>query len=170
MPRFEIDPTASLMSVDGRSSLHPIHAETSGLQGWIDAEVLGGGTGQVEVDAGRLEIPLTQLFSGNRLYDAELHRRIDIRRYPTVTAVLSDWQPTGRPGSYRVRGDICFRGVTRGVEDDMALSVEDDHTVVLDGARVFDIRDFGMDPPRLLTMRVFPEVTIGVAVVGRRIG
>jgi hypothetical protein len=48
--------------------------------------------------------------------------------------------------------------------------VEDDHTVLLDGTRVFDIRDFGMEPPRLLTVRVYPEVTIRVVVVGRRVG
>jgi hypothetical protein len=66
-----------------------------------------------------------------------------------------------------VNGAVTFRGVTRDVEDNMSLSVEDDRTVVLDGARLFDIRDYGMDPPRLLTLRVYPEVTIRVALVGR---
>ena len=169
MPRFEFDPTASLMTLDGRSNVHAIHAETNGLMGWIQAEVVTE-TGQVEVEAGTLEIPFTRLSSGNALYDVELRRRIDIRRYPTAAAVLSDWQPTAKAGSYRVGGQVSFRGLTRAVEGDMSLSVEDDCTLVLDGARLFDIRDFGMEPPRLLSVRVHPEVTIQVAVVGRRIG
>ena len=154
------------MSFAGRSSLHPIHAETRGLSGWIRSDV-GSGSGEVRVEAGQLEIPLASLSSQNALYDSELRRRIDIRRHPTANAELSDWQPTERPGSYRVRGDVTFRGVTVDVEDEITVSVQDDETVLLDGSRVFDIRDFGMEPPRLLALRVHPEVTIRIALVAR---
>jgi polyisoprenoid-binding protein YceI len=166
MPRFEFDPTASLMSLEGRSTLHLIHAEAVGLTGWIEANIALD-TGQAAVQSGRLRVPLTELSSGNALYDAELRRRLDVRRYPEATGMMSDWQPTGRPGTYRVKGDVTLRGVTRSVEDDMSLSMEDDRTVILSGTRVFDVRDFGMDPPRLLAVRVHPEVTISVALVGR---
>jgi|HubBroStandDraft_1064217.scaffolds.fasta_scaffold132639_2 polyisoprenoid-binding protein YceI len=166
MPRFEFDPTVSLMSVDGRSTLHPIHAEAAGLTGWIEADIALD-TGQAAVHAGRFEIPLVGLSSGNVLYDAELRRRLDIRRYPEAAGVVSDWQPTSHPGAYRVKGDVTFRGVTRSVEDDMSLSKEDERTVILSGTRIFDIRQFGMNPPRLLAVRVYPEVTISIALVGR---
>jgi hypothetical protein len=59
------------------------------------------------------------------------------------------------------------RGTTRVTEDEMWLSVEDERTVILNGTHLFDIRDFNIDPPRLLTVRVQPEVTIAVALVGR---
>lgn len=166
---YEFDPSASLMALDGRSSVHPIHAETGGVRGWIRGRV-GPGAGEAELDAGEVEIPLGALSGANALYDAELRRRIDVRRYPTAVGVLSDWQPTAEPGSFRVRGDVTFRGVTRTVENVMSLAVEDDRTVVLNGTCAFDIRDFGMTPPRLLTLRVFPEVTIRVAMIGRRVG
>jgi polyisoprenoid-binding protein YceI len=161
-----IDPEASLMSLDGRSTLHLIHAETSGLTGWIDSD-LAREPGRTTVHAGKLVIPLSQLSSGNALYDAELRRRVDTRRYPTATAELSGWQPTSTPGSYRVTGNITVRGTTRVTEDEMWLSVEDERTVILNGTHLFDIRDFNIDPPRLLTVRVQPEVTIAVALVGR---
>jgi polyisoprenoid-binding protein YceI len=166
MPRFEFDPTASLMSLDGRSTLHPIHAETAGPTGWIEADIALD-TGQAAVHAGCLQIPLAGLSSGNALYDAELRRRLDVRRYPEATGVMSDWQPSGQPGTYRVKGDVTFRGVTRTVEDDMSLSAEDNRTVILSGTRIFDVRHFGMNPPRLLAVRVYPEVTISVSLVGR---
>jgi len=166
MSRFEFDPTASLMSVDGRSTLHPIHAEATGITGWIKADITPD-TGQAAVHAGRFDIPLAGLSSGNVLYDAELRRRLDIRRYPEATGVVSDWQPTSQTGTYRVKGDVTFRGVTRNVEDDMCLSTEDDRTVILSGTRIFDVRQFGMNPPRLLAVRVHPDVTISIALVGR---
>ena len=166
MRRFEIDPNASLMSLEGRSTLHLINAETSGLTGWIDIEVLREGA-QIRVLAGTLVIPLGQLSSGNKFYDTELRRRLDIRRYPTATAELSEWQPTSTPGSYRVKGVVTVRGTARVTDGTMRLSVEDDRTVILNGAHLFDIRDFRIDPPRLLAVSVKPEVTISVALVGR---
>jgi len=154
------------MSLEGRSTLHPIYAEASGVEGWIRAE-LGPTSGEAMVEDGELVIPLGALSAGNPLYDAELHRRVDIRRYPTATGTLMAWEPTTEKGTYLVSGEVSFRGVTREAESHMRLSVEDDRTVVLDGSRLFDIRDFGMVPPRLLAVRVHPEVTIHVAVVAR---
>jgi polyisoprenoid-binding protein YceI len=166
MSKFDFDPTASMMSLDGRSTLHPIHAETNGLTGWIQAD-LAFTTGEVKVHSGQLCIPLIGLTSEHTLYDAELHRRLDVRRYPEATGVMSDWQPTDREGTYRVTGDVTVRGVTCNVVDDMSLSAEDSRTVILSGTRCFDVRDFGMDPPHLLLVRVHPVVTISVALVGR---
>lgn len=163
---YEFDPRASLLSLDGRSTVHPIHAETDGLAGWIRGRLAD--TGQATIEAGRIEIPLTSLSSANALYDAELRRRIDVRRYPTALGVLSEWLPTPDPGTYRVRGAITFRGVTRTVESTMTLTVEQADTVVLSGSCALDIRDYGMTPPRLLALRVYPEVTVRVAIVGRR--
>jgi polyisoprenoid-binding protein YceI len=166
MRRFDIDPEASLMSLDGRSTVHLIHAESGGLTGWIETDVVPE-TRQTIVHGGKLVIPLGQLASGKTLYDTELRRRLDTRRYPTATAVLSEWQPTSTPGSYRVKGDVTVRGVTCATEGEMWLSVEDERTVILNGEHLFDIRDFKIVPPHLLTMTVQPEVTITVALVGR---
>lgn len=155
------------MSLDGRSSVHPIHAETDGLVGWIRGR-LAPGTGEATIEAGQVEIPLGALSSANVLYDAELRRRIDVRRYPTALGVLSEWRPTPEQGTYRVRGTVTFRGVPRTVESTMTLAVETDGTVMLRGSCVLDIRDYGMTPPRLLALRVYPEVTVHVAITGHR--
>jgi len=167
MQRFEVDTTTSLMSFEARSTVHPVHAQTSGLEGWFEGDLIAGEA--PTICAGYLEIPLAPLASGNALYDAELRRRIDIHRHPTLRAELSDWVPNGTDVTYRVLGDVTFRGVTRAEEGQMALLIQDERTVMLEGARVFDIRDYGMESPRLLSLRVYPEVTIRVAIVGRRV-
>ena len=38
----------------------------------------------------------------------------------------------------------------------------------LQGASVFDIREFGMEPPRILMLKVAPNVTVTVDIVARK--
>ena len=52
-------------------------------------------------------------------------------------------------------GDLTFRGVTRQYEDEMTLEATDG-IVILAGEKTFDVRDFGMEPPRILLLKVEP--------------
>jgi polyisoprenoid-binding protein YceI len=166
MVKFAIDPDRSKVWISAQSSLHPIHAETMGLEGWFEAEVLGGGRiNPTVVPHARLELPVEMLTSGNALYDREMRRRVDARRFPRITGELTSMKEASGEGRYIVGGDLTFRGVTRSFEDEMTLSMPNEHALCLDGERVFDIRDFGMEPPRILTLRVHPEVTVKVAIV-----
>ena len=47
----------------------------------------------------------------------------------------------------------------------MTVELPDDRTISMSGQSVFDIRDFGMDPPRILMLKVQPEVTVRVEIV-----
>ena len=77
MVKFFIDPNRSKVWIDARSSLHPIHSETGGLEGWFQAELLGGGRLNPTVTPrARLELPVERLSSGNPLYDREMRRRV----------------------------------------------------------------------------------------------
>jgi hypothetical protein len=67
-----------------------------------------------------------------------------------------------------VTGDLAFRGVVRRCDDEMTISVVDDRTLRLEGRSTFDIRDFGMDPPRILMLRVHPEVAVRIEIVAER--
>jgi polyisoprenoid-binding protein YceI len=113
---------------------------------------------------GELTLPVARLSSGNRLEDRELHKRIDERRFPTINGVLTKMEQIDG-NQYRVSGNLAFRGVTRRVEDEMTVDVVDDRTVQLDGQATFDVRDFGMEPPRILMLRVEPDVVVRVVIV-----
>ena len=69
---------------------------------------------------------------------------------------------------YRVGGDLVFRGVSQPCEDELTLEVLDDRTVRIEGGSTFDIRDFGMQPPRILMLRVHPEVAVRVELIAER--
>ncbi len=66
--------------------------------------------------------------------------------------------------SYRISGDVAFRGVSRHHEDLMQIRRVDERTVVLTGSSRFDIRQYGMQPPRVLMLRVEPEVEVRVEI------
>lgn len=171
MANFRIDAARSRVWIDARSSLHPIHSETSGLNGWIEAEVLGGGRlDPSAIPRARMELPVELLSSGNVLYDREMRRRVNARRHPVITGHLKTMSETRVAGRYRVGGEVSFRGITRDYEDEMTMTMPDPETLYLEGERQFDIRDFGMEPPRILTLRVHPEVAVKVAIVAVRQG
>jgi polyisoprenoid-binding protein YceI len=152
--------------IDARSNVHPIHSETGGLEGYVELEM--GSDGALDAEAapsGQVHLPVSRLSSGNRMEDREMQRRIDARRYPTIDGALRSMVPDGEGGSYRVAGDVTFRGVMRQYEDQMTLHAVDDRTIRLAGTSRFDIRDFGMEPPRVLILRVEPEVDVRVEIL-----
>ena len=40
--------------------------------------------------------------------------------------------------------------------------------MILAGETTFDMRDFGMEPPRILMLRVEPDVTVRVTIVAEK--
>ncbi|MEP7201827.1 MAG: YceI family protein [Ilumatobacteraceae bacterium] len=168
MSRFRILPTRSRVWIEARSNVHPIHTEATGLEGWLDLEI---DDGQINVDQtllGHLEFPVTNLKSGNGFEDKEMQRRIEARRHPTIHGDLKVMKETNEPLTYVVGGDLTFRGVTRSYEDEMIVQLAGDNTLNLSGLAVFDIRDFGMEPPRILMLKVQPEVTVRVEIIAEK--
>ena len=170
MSRFRIVPALSRVWIEARSTLHPIRTETSGLEGWVELELGRGGRLDVAAAPGaHLEFRVDRLTSGNPFEDRELRRRIDARRFPTITGDMTSIEPAGEGGRYRVAGDLTFRGVTRPYEDEMTVEASDG-TVILAGEKTFDVRDFGMEPPRILLLKVEPKVSVKVAITAEKEG
>jgi polyisoprenoid-binding protein YceI len=169
MSRFRILPERSRVWIDATSSVHPIHSETSEVEGWWEAEMEDGGRidGQ-SPPRGYLELAVGRLTSGNALLDREMRRRIDARRHPVISGELTELQAIPTNGNHLARGDVTFRGVTRPVDGELKVSLDDERTVRIAGERVFDIRDFGLEPPKLLMLRVHPEVSVRINVVAER--
>jgi polyisoprenoid-binding protein YceI len=166
--RYSFDPMRSCVWVSGRSSLHPINTETRGITGWFEAS--GRDDGSLDLDlpiAGELQVAVEKLTSGNQLYDHELRRRIDAKRYPLIEGRVTKISADGAHPRYSVAGDILFHGKTRSFEHRMDIELRD-HEVSLTGDYVFDIREFGMKPPSMLMIRVYPEIAVRVELYGTR--
>jgi hypothetical protein len=167
--RYRIVPERSRVWIDARSSVHPIHSSTDGLEGFIELDPLaGGGIELATPPAGHLALPVSRLSSGNVLEDRELRNRVDAKRFPTIHGTITHAARIDGTDRYRVGGDLAFRGVTQPCEDELRLAVVDDRTVRIEGSSTFDIRDFGMQPPRILMLRVHPQVTVRVELIAQR--
>lgn len=166
MTRYVIDPTSSTVLVAARSSMGPIVFEARENRGHIDAEVVDG---QVLADPGpaaELHVGLATLRSGNDLYDAELRRRIDARRFPECHLSLRDASSiTGT--RFAVRGDMSFHGVERSTSGTVEVEAASDERLVITGAKQFDIRDFDIPAPGILMVKIYPEVEVQVFLDAR---
>ena len=164
MAQFRIVPERSKVFIEASSSVHPIHGEAAGLEGSINADFDGDGLDLSSQPEMSIELPVERLKSGNRLEDAEMMRRIDARRYPTIRGVVRDIKPQGDDGRYVLTGDLSFHGVTQTIDGEVTISRPDDNTLVIEGAREFDIRDFNVSPPKILMIKVHPEVKVRIRV------
>jgi polyisoprenoid-binding protein YceI len=168
VPLYRIAPERSQVWIEARSSLHPIHGEGRGLEGSIEAEVIDGRLDLNGVPKIRLQLPVESLKSGKSMEDAEMMRRIDARRYPTIRGEVVEIKQSA-DGRYQVRGDLTFHGITKTVDGEVSISVPDgDGTIVFEGEQTFDIRDFGVTPPKILMLKVHPDVKVRVRVVAEQ--
>ncbi len=162
MPTYQIVPERSMVWIDAKSSLHPIEGEATGMAGTIEVDLVDG---QLRLTDARLELPVSELNSGNPLYDRELLRRLDARRFPRIRGEVREVSPGGRPGRYKVRGELTCRGVSRLIDGEVSVRAPNDRSVQVEGEQVFDIREFGIEPPRLLGLRVHPDVRVRIQLV-----
>ena len=161
MARYRIVPERSTVSIDARSNVHPIHSSTDGLEGFVDLEVGAGRAGRPGGQAGgpavagrstgfrRAIASRTGSCSGGSTPGAIRRSRACWRRSSSASSDCS----------YRVSGRVTFRGSgarSSGRDDDPATSTTTPSTLA--GQSRFDIRDFGMEPPRFLMLKVDPQV------------
>ena len=166
--RYSFDSDRSCIWVRGRSSLHPINSETRGITGYFEAATTeAGALDLAQPVSGELALAVERLTSGNQLYDRELRRRIDAARYPTIRGILTGVAQQGSHPTYLVSGDVSFHGKSRSFTHEMVIEVQGE-AVLLHGSYEFDIREFGMKPPSMLMVRVYPEINVRVELHGTR--
>jgi PadR family transcriptional regulator PadR len=147
--RFRLVPERSVVLIEVRSTVGPLRFGTIGLRGFVDGTIRG-----------RLDIDVADLSSGNSVYDAELRRRIDVRRFPTAAVELHGCRDGGMPGLYRLEGELTFHGVTRPVGGTVKLETITEHRLLVTGEQAFDIRDFAIPSPTALMLRIYPDVRV----------
>ncbi len=167
MSTYRLDPGSCRVWFDGRTNLHPVHGEASGLEGSIEAAVSDGKLDLSTPPQAHVELSIDRLRAGNPMIDREMQRRLEVRRYPRAIGELREVSESGSRG-YRVVGELTLHGVSRRLEVDVDVDIPDDDTLRVSGEHEIDIRDFGIDPPRLAFLKAEPGVHFGVEVVARR--
>jgi poly-beta-hydroxybutyrate-responsive repressor len=162
--RFRVIPERSVVMIDARSSVGPITFGATGVSGVIEVGLSGHRVCHDPPPTAHLDIEVERLRSGNSLYDAELLRRVDARRHPVVTLDLQGCTALGSSGRYQLHGEVAFHGVSRPLNGTVAVAMSSDHTLVVRGEQVVDIRDFGIVSPTVLMLRIYPDVAVSLQI------
>jgi PadR family transcriptional regulator PadR len=162
--RFRLVPERSVVLIEVRSTVGPISFGALGITGSVLADIAGGAVLHGTQPAADIEIGVQGLRSGNRVYDAELLRRIDARRFPIASLVLRECTPIGAGNRYRLAGELTFHGVTRPAQGTVSVAVSSNRRLVITGEQVFDIRDFDVSSPTVLMLRIYPDVRVRLHV------
>jgi polyisoprenoid-binding protein YceI len=164
---YRFVPDESRVWVDARSSVHKIHSTADGIGGFVELDFVDGdGVDPTKPPAGQLSLPVRRLTSGNSLEDRELQKFVDVARYPTIDGVLTALERV-EGERYRISGDLALGGVSRPCQALVRITPVDDRTIRLEGQSTFDIRDFGLQPPRILMLRVEPTVVVRIKLIAR---
>ncbi|HLX04899.1 MAG TPA: YceI family protein [Candidatus Binatus sp.] len=160
MARYRVVPDRSKIWADARSSLHPISLETTGLEGFLDMTIVDGHLDTNAPVSGSVELDASLLKTGNGLYDRELERKLEMRKYPRVRGRVISAKALDSGATYRVQGELSLRGQTSAVQGDVQMRIVDATTVEFQGEQTIDIRNFGLEPPKFLVLKVYPDVKL----------
>lgn len=157
---FDVVPGRSVVLVKARSNVGPISFATTDVAGKITTVVHDGTFDTDAILEARLEVKLDTLASGNSLYDAEIRRRIDARRYPSAVIELRSAARIGATNRYELSGEIDLHGLTRTIAGTVTADFSQPGSVVVRGEHMFDIRDFQLEVPATLMLKIYPDVWV----------
>ncbi|MGH9054623.1 MAG: helix-turn-helix transcriptional regulator [Acidimicrobiales bacterium] len=158
--RFQLLPDRSVVLIEVRSTVGPLSFGSIGLTGTICAAIAGGVLRTDLPPSAHIQVDVAGLRSGNTVYDAELLRRIEARRFPSATVDLRGCETSGPGSLYRLAGELTFHGVTRPAQGTVRVEEASDLHLVVTGEQVFDIRDFAVPSPTVLMLRIYPDVRV----------
>ena len=166
---FQAVPERSALLIRVRSNVGPIDFGATGLEGTVEVAVLGSHVVASERIAARFELRVDTLTSGNPLYDAELLRRIDARRFPVAAVELDGAESLGADRRFRVDGPVTFHGVTRTLSGVVAVVTASPERIVVRGEEAVDIRDFDVASPTMLMLKIYPDVRVHLQLEATRV-
>jgi len=157
--------------IEVRSSLGPVAFSTDGLSGWLEVCLRDGLVTREATPLAHLEVRVNDLRSGNSMFDRELLRRADARRFPLVVAELGSLEHMGEGNCYRVWGDVSFHGAVSRLEGVITATVTDPpvgqrpsraraRSIIVTGEQMMDVRDFELSVPAMPMFKIYPDVRV----------
>lgn len=162
MAKFTWTPD-SVVELEATSSVHPIHAEIRNLRGEATCEIADG---KVVADGASawIEADVSQMETGKKLEDMALRKQIDAKKHPTVRYEVRSVD--GGPEQFKLNGAFTFHGVTQEFVE-TCRATTDGTNIQVEGEHTFDIRDFGVQPFKILTLKIDAEVKLKVRLTGK---
>lgn len=168
MATYYVVPGASRVEIVTRTTAHSSHAHSGQLTGVLDVDVDESNRPRLDMPySARLRLPVESITSAFGLQDREMRRRLDTRHHPDITvAVISATEREN--GRFTARAKVTVKGVTRTVKGDVSFAMSR-RRIVVEGEQRLDMRDFGVEPPNIVILRVDPVVIVRVRIVAARV-
>jgi len=163
--RFQIVTKRSRIVAEVRSTLQELKVEASIFDGWFEVSLAGRRLEPSPSPMGGVTVEVRGLRSGNRLFDLDLQRTLEMKKYPLMVGELRQVTAGDADGSYRVRGELRMHGEQQAVEGDAKVTFAEDGSIGISAEMVLNFEDFGVKARRLLMLKVLPEVRIRGEVV-----
>jgi polyisoprenoid-binding protein YceI len=160
-----VQPAASTLDFEAKSSLHAVHGRATQLSGFIEARCENDALALDPPPKMHIEFPIERLSSGNSMQDKETWKLLDSKRNPRIRADLRELRSAGG-NDYTASGEITLTGRARKYDGPLRI-VCAGNDITVDGSLTFDIREFGITPPRFLMFTVEPVVDIRLHLVTR---
>ena len=154
------------MDFEGSSSIHAVTGSATGITGFLEFDLADGRIGADPPPRIEIAIPVANVTSGNPIQDDDMRRLIGGSRYPTITAKVSSLSPLDGTDRYTASGAVTANNTTRDYQGDVRIVLDGDK-VSMEGERIFDVRDFGIEPPRLFILSVQPQFKVRLTVRGQ---
>jgi polyisoprenoid-binding protein YceI len=166
--RFRAVPEESTFWAELESNAHPVEVKTAGIYGYVEAAF--NGDGQLDPSLphrAQLAFWVEDMNSGNELRDVEMMRRMDPRRHPSIEWTVRKVTSRG-DGRVRASCEVTVHGRTRTFEEDFRMS-KAPGLLVIEGEHDFDMRDFGIVPPKFLWLWIEPRLKARVRIVAKQV-
>ena len=162
--KWRIDPNQSTVSLSTESAFHK-STSVGSIHGLLD-----GAPDNLESTAGgRVIVPVENQRFGNRMQDYAMYKHLDSHRWPEAHYKVTGLDVLSRsPWRVRIHGVIQYRDMDTPLSTEATGTVTDDR---LEAKCSFTLRlaQLGVEPVRLLFMRVSENVDVDVAIVAKAV-
>ena len=90
-----------------------------------------------------------------------------MRKYPRVRGRVISVKALDSGTTIECKASCHFAGQTSPVEGDVKMRMIDATTVEFQGEQTIDIRNFGLEPPKFLMLKVYPDVKVRGLVIAQ---
>jgi len=155
----------SYLEIRAHSTLpNPIRGRAIGVTGTIVANVENGRFQLDPMPSMQVVIPIAKLTSGNEFQDREVRKLISGPSSPNILAELRRAEPGAGPNLYLMQGAITIKGSKQDYDAEVTVGV-DGNRITFDGSQRMDIRKFGIQPPRILMVQIYPDFDVTMHLV-----
>lgn len=152
--RYVIDADRNLdLRLLGTSTLHDWQMRADAVSGdAVFAFAPGGRNELLSLTSLTFSLAVEDLHSGNRSMDNNAHRALKAEAHPVISYVLTSETHTADRDGYRLttRGELTIAGVTRAIDMEVQLRVNDDGSLTAVGSHTLNMTDYGVTPPSFL--------------------